>query len=100
MTRSYRPSNGTEGEFFMADWCDRCDRDRAFRDGTSDSCPIAAATMWADVNSPDYPREWICDAEGWPGNPRCTAFVADGPAASREAELAAARADVRQGRLV
>ena len=24
MTEKYRPSNGTEGEWFMEEWCGRC----------------------------------------------------------------------------
>lgn len=70
MTRRYRPSNGDEGMSFMARFCDRCERDRAFQDGTGDSCPIAAATMVFGVNDPEYPCEWIEEDDG----PRCTAF--------------------------
>jgi hypothetical protein len=54
----------------MSYFCDRCERDRAYREGAGDSCPIAAATMAFGKDEPDYPREWIEDDLG----PRCTAF--------------------------
>lgn len=68
----YRPSNGTEGEWFMANWCHRCERDRAFREGDGDSCQIAANTMAYDRDHPDYPEEWRYNDAG---RPVCTAFV-------------------------
>lgn len=68
---AYRPSNRTEGEIFMSDWCVMCERDRAHREGDGDSCPIAAATMAFDVDDPEYPKEWRRDG---PQGPRCTAF--------------------------
>ena len=67
----YRPSNGTEGAIFMSRWCDRCERDRDFRDNDGDSCPIAAATMIYRRTDPEYPKEW---REDGPEGPRCTAF--------------------------
>lgn len=67
----YRPSNGSEGIYFMSRFCDRCQRDAAYRDGTGDSCPIAAATMAFKITDPDYPTEWVQDDSG----PRCTAFA-------------------------
>lgn len=69
-TRPYRPANGTEGAVFMSWFCDHCERDRAFRDGTGDSCPIVAATMVFDIDDPNYPPEW---REGEDGT-FCTAF--------------------------
>ena len=70
LSRAYRPANGMEGAVFMAHFCDRCERDRAYRDGTGDSCPIAAATMAFSATDPEYPREWVEDEQG----ARCTAF--------------------------
>lgn len=70
MTKKYRPSNGSEGADFMSEFCDRCQRDAAFQDGTGDSCQIAAATMAYNIADPEYPKEWIEDERG----PRCTAF--------------------------
>ena len=69
----YRPSNGTEGAYFMARFCERCQRDDAFQKGVGDSCPIAASTMAFGIDHPDYPKEWIAD-DDLGHNARCTAF--------------------------
>lgn len=74
----YRPGNGTEGEMFQEQWCNRCARDAAFRNGKPEhGCRILAATMAFEVDDPEYPREWIREANDseWPGTARCTAFV-------------------------
>ena len=70
-TKRYRPSNGIEGEFFWERWCKRCAND------TEDNpCAILSDTMAFCIDDPEYPPEWVCDAEGdWPRNPRCTAFA-------------------------
>jgi hypothetical protein len=73
----YRPSNGTEGDGFIGDWCGRCKRDAAFRNDEGDSCPIVAATLALDVDDPEYPVEWVYDERG---QPKCTAFEAEGGA--------------------
>ena len=57
---------------FMAAFCDRCERDWAFREGTGDSCPIAADTMVFMPGDPGYPSEWIY---GLDDEPTCTAFA-------------------------
>lgn len=76
----YRPSNGTEGECFMAEWCDQCERDSAFqhehwrdedRAGSIEGCSIMAKTMVYSEADPEYPKEW-CHKDG---RPICTAFV-------------------------
>lgn len=69
-TELYRPSNGTEGEIFMAQFCQHCERDRY----ASRPCSIIGRTMALNVNEMGYPTEWIKDVDQWPGNPRCTAF--------------------------
>lgn len=78
MAELYRPSSGSEGEWFIRKWCGKCERDKCqngskpaddCRDG--DLCQIIGKTMWLDVDDPDYPKEWIEDDDG----PRCTAFV-------------------------
>lgn len=78
-TRPYCPSNGSEGEFFMDQWCHRCERDRR----KDRPCRILSLTFTLDVNDPGYPPEWVCDVEGWPGNPRCTAFQSRMPNSAR-----------------
>ena len=74
MTKKYRPSNGTEGVMFMSRFCYLCAKDAAFRDGTGDSCPIAAATFSYGVNDEKYPSEWQYGADG---QPTCTAFESE-----------------------
>lgn len=61
----YRPSNGTEGEIFQAEWCERCRRDTPKR-----PCRILtnAMALWTDDAS--YPKEWRYVGD----RPVCTAF--------------------------
>ena len=68
----YRPSNGTEGAIFESRWCEKCVRDRAYResDGNKPGCEILAMTGAYKVDEPGYPSEWVYGAEG----PMCTAF--------------------------
>lgn len=82
MTELYRPSSGTEGEWFIGQWCGNCERDKC-QNGSKpmdectqdDFCQIIGKTMWLDVDDPDYPKEWIEDEED---GPRCTAFIEKG----------------------
>ena len=90
MTRPYRPSNGSEGAYFIERWCDRCVHDEPHRNNTGDSCAIVANSMAFRVRDPEYPKEWVQEDNG--SNARCTAFLAVGD----DPELAAARADKRQ----
>ncbi len=71
--KKYRPSNGTEGEYFTAAWCEQCKRDAAFQadPDTGEGCPIVASTFYLDLSDPDYPAEW---QYGPDGQPKCTAF--------------------------
>lgn len=68
----YLPSNGTEGVIFFENWCARCSRDKAMREGANiedcddnELCGIIAASFRGPVD------EWVEDDKG----PRCTAFV-------------------------
>ena len=64
----YRPSNGTEGELFMAQFCDQC----AYEDVEQDRfCDIATLTMGMEADDERYPKEWVFDEEG---RPKCTKF--------------------------
>jgi hypothetical protein len=67
MTTPYRPSNGTEGDCFMAKFCERCHKQKR--------CTIMGRTMAFDVTDPQYPKEWIRDEAD---NGICTAFVPRG----------------------
>lgn len=78
----YRPSNGTEGEFFFETWCRKCQRDKSMREGCdidecddSERCDIIANTMCFDIEDEEYPKEWQIGADG---QPCCTAFVLAG----------------------
>lgn len=62
MAERYRPSNATEGDAFIAQFCGRCHK--------RPSCNIPRLTMRHQVEDPEYPTQWI--AEGRTG--RCTAF--------------------------
>ena len=68
----YRPSNGTEGEIFMAAWCERCKRDEGFPES---GCQIIADSMAFAVKDPRYPKEWMYDeGDVFGTTARCTAF--------------------------
>lgn len=74
----YRPSNGTEGDAFASAFCQRCEREAAFRRSRGEelglACAIHVDVMAYGIDEPEYPAEWIRDVEG----PRCTAFVPEG----------------------
>jgi hypothetical protein len=61
----FRPSNGTIGEAFHADFCARCIHDVPFG-----KCDILSRTLIHKVTDLEYPTEWVSDANG----SRCTAF--------------------------
>lgn len=64
--RLWRPSNGSQGDSFMANFCEKC------RNDTPDHpCRILTATMAFNINDPEYPKEW-CYVDD---RPTCTAFV-------------------------
>ena len=77
-TRPFQPGNGSHGDWFTAKFCDRCNQpdEVAFaKSGEGAGCTIRNATMLYGVSAPEYPSEWVQDADG--GNPRCTAFTGD-----------------------
>jgi len=73
----YQPSNGTEGMMFMGDFCERCERDKAYRDDpdNADGCELIMYSMACDVGDPEYPSEWTYDEDG---HPVCKAFKEEG----------------------
>lgn len=73
-TKPYRPSNGTEGDFFIKSQCEKCLK--------QERCKIVGLTMVYPASDPGYPKEWVSDEDG--NNPRCTA---------REVTLATVLAD-------
>ncbi len=72
--RLYRPSNGTEGEWFHSAWCCKCIRDAKTREPDGDpcdGCDVLARTFAFGLDDPDYPNEWRYSDDG---RPICTAF--------------------------
>ena len=67
----YRPSNGTEGELFKAQFCDRCQLDNFNHDTGEGGCGILVRSMCFDIDHPKYPAEWLF---GGDGKPTCAAF--------------------------
>lgn len=68
--KTYRPSNGTEGDMFYAQNCARCIRGS----NEDELCTIYGNAMFNDIGDADYPSEWRYDDAGCP---ECTAFVAE-----------------------
>lgn len=67
----YRPSNGTEGDMFIARFCDRC----RLSPDNGGACDRVFRSMLHAKTDPEYPQEWRCrfDPDGfdfW-----CTAYV-------------------------
>ncbi len=67
----YRPSNGSEGMWFMEKFCENCIHDNPDLEKESPRCEIIALTMCLDAEDDRYPEEWTYDADG---NPVCTNF--------------------------
>ena len=65
-TKPYRPSNGTEGDIFVRQWCEHCNCMAPHDDG----CPILNAAMVFKLGDQQYPPEWIYRGTV----PTCTAF--------------------------
>jgi len=59
--QKYRPSNGTEGDMFMYQYCRRCRK--------YDNCDLVSLSILHDVDDPEYPEEW---QYGENGQPVCT----------------------------
>ena len=67
MSEKYRPSNGTEGDYFMSQFCFRCTKE--------DGCEIVGKALVFNEDEPHYPDEWTWDGDG---KPTCTAFQKEG----------------------
>lgn len=66
----WRPYSSDEAAWFQSTHCDLCVRDAAYRDGTGDSCPIAAQGFGVSLGL-EPPPEWV-DVNG---DPTCTAMI-------------------------
>lgn len=63
----------------MDAWCSHCARDKAWNGekdfyecAPEELCEIIGGTQLYELSDPEYPKEWIYNAEGVP---TCTAFV-------------------------
>lgn len=57
----YTPSNGSEGDVFMARWCERCAKDGFTEEHPENGCKIIVESMCGME-----PPQWVIDAKGWP----------------------------------
>lgn len=64
-TKPYRPSSGTEGEYFRGRLCANCRKDTK-----NNPCRIIFLTMAYDVEDKKYPKQWVYMDDGV----TCTAF--------------------------
>lgn len=71
MAEKYIPSNGSECEWFMDRFCDRCAKCPEDPDADG-QCDILCRALIHDVDEPEYPPEWCYDENEWPA---CTAFA-------------------------
>lgn len=68
----YQPSNGTEGMWFLAKFCDNCKWDKKYRETQEGSgCGIILKMMAFDVYDSRYPKQLINTEEK---GPHCTKF--------------------------
>jgi hypothetical protein len=64
--RPYRPSNGTEGDIFLANWCESC----ASGSNEDDPCRVQMYAFNFNIDDDEYPSEWIYRN----GVPTCTVY--------------------------
>ena len=72
-TEKYQPSNGTDGEIFMARFCNQCAHENMDTD-LSEPCEILGRTFAFRIDHEEYPSEWTYDENG---EPTCTRFLHD-----------------------
>jgi hypothetical protein len=78
MDKKWRPSNGSEGDWFMAQFCDLCRKDDPEKEIL---CEIIYKSMAYEVDDPEYPKEWVeyDNPESPMGTSvKCTAFESEG----------------------
>ena len=67
--KRYKPSNGTEGDLFISEWCNLCAH---YKDDNDDYCEILGLTFSLNIHHIDYPKEWIYDENE---QPCCTNYL-------------------------
>lgn len=69
MNNKYRPSNSTDGEAFMSEFCYQCHK-MPHSPEADNQCAILGATFFYGTDEPEYPIQWQQDGKSsW-----CTAF--------------------------
>lgn len=77
---NFVPSNGTDGDIFYSENCERCIRERPIREDYDRAlamglgCDIYLRSMAFKIGDPQYPTEWTYKPDGVP---KCTAFEKD-----------------------
>ena len=68
--KPYRPSNGTEGMYFIAEFCEQCIHEKWMHTQCEGDkkCDILSRSLIYDLDDPEYPEEWIYKD----GKPICT----------------------------
>ena len=71
--QKYRPSNGTEGECFMEDFCYQCIHEKwsHTQNDADKQCDILSRTLYLGTDDENYPSEWQYDDND---HPTCTAY--------------------------
>jgi hypothetical protein len=68
----YQPSNGTEGDIFISEWCSKCAKDKAMREGEPlDECDDDEVCQILGASFRGEAKEWVYGPDG---QPMCTAF--------------------------
>ncbi len=77
MSRPFRPSSGSMGEWFESKFCAICERDIEVRKNADyeKGCQIYANVLFLEIDHAEYPKEWIYDDDD---EPVCTAFILEG----------------------
>lgn len=85
---NFIPSNGTCGDIFYSEWCERCIRERPIREDYDRAvamglgCDIYLRSMAHSIGDAEYPTEWTYAPDGVP---KCTAFNLDTGEPTQEA---------------
>lgn len=74
--KPYRPSNGTEGDCFLSNYCAHCLYDHPHPE-KEPKCDILTASMCFGKDEPGYPQEWVwAMSDRFDGvYPTCTKYV-------------------------
>jgi len=51
----YRPSNGTDLDCFVGEWCEQC---RHYQGNGAEPCDVLGRVLFHNIGEPEYPREW------------------------------------------